>query len=121
MAAEDPVAADADRGVVTLVAAVLAVAEADHHLGGQAGHLEDQRVVRLQGRRQGVGVRVAQVGEVATERGVGQDQQTGAGGAGLVDELGDAGQVELQVAAEVGGSSRDPDRAHGLTAPVGTS
>lgn len=112
MAAEDAVAADADGGVVALVAAVLAVADADHHLGGEAGDLEDQRVVRLEGRGQRLGVGVAQVGEVAAERGVGQDEQSGARAPGVVDDLGDAGEVELQVAAEVGGGGRDPDCAH---------
>lgn len=117
MAAEDPVAADTDGGVVALGAAVLAVADADHHLGRQARDLEDQRVVGLQGRRQGLGVGVTQVGEVSAEGGVGQDQQTGAGRPGVVDEFRDTGQVELQVAAEMGGRGRDPDGAHALTAP----
>lgn len=118
MAAEDTVAADADGGVVALGAAVLAVADADDHLGGQAGHLEDHGVVRLEGRGQGLGVGVAQVGEVAAQRGVGQDEQSGAGTSRVVDEFRDTGEVELQVAAEVGGGGRDPDAAHAVTAPA---
>jgi hypothetical protein len=76
----------------------------------------DERVFRLQRGRQRVGIGVAQVGEVAAECGVGQDEQVGALDAGVGDQFGDARQVELQVAAEVGGRGRDPDAGYTITA-----
>jgi hypothetical protein len=95
VAAEHPVAADTDGRVVALVAAVLAIAETYGHLRGEAGDLEDDRVVGLQRGRQRLRVGVAQVGEVAAERGVGQDEQPDTLAAGVVDEFGDLRQIEV--------------------------
>jgi hypothetical protein len=70
VAAEHAVAGDADGRVVAGVAVGLAVSDTDGHLGRQPGDLEDDRVVRLEGGGQRLGVGMAQVGEVTAEGGV---------------------------------------------------
>jgi hypothetical protein len=100
------------------VAVGLAVAEADRHLAGHAGDLQDDRVVRLQRRREGLRVGVTQVGEVSAECGVGEDEQRGTLAASVVDELADPGDVEVEVPPEVGGRGRDPDQAHAIAGYV---
>src|SRR5581483_1885060 len=103
---------DAHRGVEAPVPVGFAESETHHHLRGQTRHLENVRIIQFQGRRQRSRVRLVQVTEVAAERGVRKNQQGHPGLSGVLDQRGDALQVEVEVAAELGRNRTDPDRAH---------
>ncbi len=111
---EDAVARDDGRGVVALAAVRLAESDDHGHVAGECRDTAHLGPVDVHDGRQVLGLLVvaavaagAEYRQVAAEAGLGQGEQADALGAGLLDEVGDLGEVLVDVAAEAGADGGD--------------